>query len=278
MKTVLWGTRGSIPSPGPETARYGGNTSCVEVLGVEGTVLVLDAGSGLRRLGMSLPHTVGRIDILLTHLHLDHIQGLGFFSPLFTPDREVHIWGPAATPIELGNRLTRYLSPPLFPVRLRDLACDLRLHAVPQGKFEIGEFTISAELVCHPGITVGYRISDGRRTMTYLPDHEPALGVPRFPIAADWTSGYKLAEGSDLLIHDSQYDLPEYLERIGWGHSSLYDTLRFGGLVGARHVVPFHHDPAHDDKTLDGMIMRAIDQMRPSFEVSPGCEGMVFKL
>ena len=130
MIAKLWGTRGSIAAPGTETARYGGNTSCVEVRGSAGTLLVLDAGTGIRRLGAHL-ESARRVDVLLTHLHMDHIQGLGFFGPLDQPGREVHIWGPPSTTLDLGARLSRYLSPPLFPVRLRDLPCRLTLHDVP---------------------------------------------------------------------------------------------------------------------------------------------------
>src|SRR4249920_2264053 len=128
MNVTLWGTRGSLATPGAETARYGGNTSCVGVIGDEGTVLVLDAGTGIRGLGKTIDASVRRVDILLTHLHMDHIQGLGFFAPLFRPDFEVHIWGPGSATADLRARLTRYMSPPLFPVRLPELPCGLHLH------------------------------------------------------------------------------------------------------------------------------------------------------
>ena len=180
MRVKLWGTRGSLATPGPDTARYGGNTSCVEVRGAGGTVLVLDAGTGIHRLGASLPPDLKRVDILLTHLHMDHIQGLGFFAPLYRDDAEVHIWGPASSTQSLHARLKRYLSPPLFPVRLSELTCKLSFHEVPCGEVDIGEFRVSSALVCHPGPTVGYRIVSGEgRVLTYLPDHEPALGVLR---------------------------------------------------------------------------------------------------
>ena len=158
MRATLWGTRGSLATPGPETSRYGGNTSCVGVRGREGTVLVLDAGTGIRRLAATLDARVRRIDILLTHLHMDHIQGLGFFAPLYRPDVAVHIWGPASSKLTLRERLMRYLSPPLFPVCLRELPSEITLHEVPCGEVDIGEFRVSSTLVCHPGPTVGYRL------------------------------------------------------------------------------------------------------------------------
>ena len=147
MRVTLWGTRGSLAAAGPETVRYGGNTSCAEVRAGDGSLVVLDAGTGIRRLGAALAGGTRRIDLLLTHLHMDHIQGLGFFAPFFEADREIHVWGPPSTTLDLRARLTRYLSPPLFPVRLRDLPCRLALHEVPQDGFEAGAFRVSAALV-----------------------------------------------------------------------------------------------------------------------------------
>lgn len=278
MRVVLWGTRGSLPAPGPETARYGGNTSCVEVRGPGGTILVLDAGSGIRRLGSALPAGLRRVDILLTHLHMDHVQGLGFFAPLYEPGVEVHIWGPASTTLSLWARLTRYLSPPLFPVRLRDLPCDIILHEVPSDDFTIGEFRIATAMVCHPDPTVGFRIAGDQAVLTYIPDHEPALGVPDFPSQDAWTSGYTLAAGADLLIHDAQYSAAEYASHTGWGHSSVEQALAFAAMTGVKHLVPFHHDPAHDDDHLDRLFADTLAAVRPRFAVTPGVEGAVFEL
>lgn len=277
MKITLWGTRGSLASPGPETARYGGNTSCVEVRGKDGTVLILDAGTGLRGLGLSLPKSLRRVNLLLTHLHMDHIQGLGFFGALRNPDMEVHIWGPASTTLDLRSRLTRYLSPPLFPVHLRDLTGSLFFHEVPQGNFDIGEFHISTALVCHPDPTVGYRIQSPDAVLTYLPDHEPALGAKKFPLSPDWTSGYKLAAGSDILIHDAQYTEDEYKTRVGWGHSSLAQAFEFAELAEVRTLIPFHHDPSHTDDILDDIINESIGLAQPGFAVMPGVEGATFE-
>ena len=216
MHVTLFGTRGSVAAPGAETNLYGGNTSSVEVREDDGTVLVLDAGTGIRRLGAQLPPT-DRIDILLTHLHLDHIQGLGFFGPLYNPAIDVHIWGPASSTLSLAVRLSRYLSPPLFPVHLRDLP-RVTCHNLTSSPFDIGPFHINSSLVCHPGPTVGYRIEANAATVVYLPDHEPALGLRngRWP-EPKWISGYDLAAGADLLMHDAQYTDEEYrpLYRMG---------------------------------------------------------------
>jgi len=280
MQVTLWGTRGSVPTPGPEMARYGGNTSCVGVLGREGTMLVLDAGTGIRLLAAAIPESMRRVDILLTHLHMDHIQGLGFFAPLYRPDVEVHVWGPGSVTLRLQARLIRYLSPPLFPVNLSELPCKLTFHEVACGEIDIGEFRVCSALVCHPGPTVGYRISAPERgVLTYLPDHEPALAALRFPsLPREWTSGGELAAGSDLLIHDSQYSATEYPGHCGWGHSSLNQTLDFGTLTEVKQLVTFHHDPDHTDTDLDRLIAEAIDETKPAYQVTPGVEGTVFEL
>jgi phosphoribosyl 1,2-cyclic phosphodiesterase len=278
MIVTLWGTRGSIAAPGPDTARYGGNTACVEVLGQDGTVLVLDAGTGVRRLGAALPPDLPRVDVLLSHLHLDHIQGLGFFAPLYDPDMEVHIWGPTSTTLGLRERLRRYLSPPLFPIPMRDLPCRLTLHELPDGEVRIGGFEVSSALVCHPGPTVGYRIGENGVTLTYLSDHEPALGAPPQPLEPGWISGYALAAGADLLIHDAQYSDAEYAERVGWGHSSVRQCFEYAARVGVRRLVPFHHDPDHCDAQIDDLIAAATAELSPEFTVEAGREGAVFEV
>ena len=278
MRVTLWGTRGSLPNAGPETVRYGGNTSCVEVRGSAGTVLVLDAGTGIRRLGSCLNGGMRRVDLLLTHLHMDHIQGLGFFGPLYRPDMDVHIWGPPSATMNLRARLARYLSPPLFPVRIRDLPCTLTFHDVHPGEFEIGEFKIKADQVSHPGPTLGFRISENGGALTYMPDHEPVPGGGELPPEDDWISGFALAEGADVLVHDSQYSREQYPEHIGWGHSYVEQTLRFADKAGARKLVTFHHDPAHDDAMLDRMLEDALRAFRPGCTIQPGQEGAVIDI
>jgi ribonuclease BN (tRNA processing enzyme) len=224
------------------------------------------------------------VDLLLSHLHLDHIQGLGFFGPLYDEATEVHLWGPASTTLDLKTRLARYLSPPLFPVHLRDLPRPSRLffHDLPCAAggddFTIGEFRVQAALVCHPGPTVGYRVTSGSATLVYLPDHEPALGVSHFPLSGEWTSGFSLAQGADLLIHDAQYTPEEYTDHVGWGHSSWKQAFDFAALAGVKHLVPFHHDPAHGDAYLDGVFTHALAREKPAFRVTPGTEGADFTL
>jgi phosphoribosyl 1,2-cyclic phosphodiesterase len=276
MRVCLWGTRGSIASAGPDTAIYGGNTACAEVEARDGTIVVLDAGTGVRRVGDTYQEP-RRIDLLLTHLHMDHIQGLGFFGPLFRDDFEVHVWGPPSTTQDLRTRLTRYLSPPLFPVRLRDVNARLELHDTPIDTFAIGGLEVRAQMVIHPGQTVGYRLSDGTSTIAYLPDHEPALGRAALPTDPEWTSGHDLAQGADLLIHDTQYTADEYETRVGWGHSRVSDAVALARMAGARRLVTFHHDPAHDDAILDAMLAEA-RSLADGVEVLPGREGTTFRI
>jgi phosphoribosyl 1,2-cyclic phosphodiesterase len=243
-------------------------------------LLVLDAGTGIRRLAATIPESMHRVDILLTHLHMDHIQGLGFFAPLYRPDVEVHIWGPGSATLRLQARLMRYLSPPLFPVNLSELPCALSFHDISSRDIDIGEFRVCSALVCHPGPTVGYRISaSDKSVLTYLPDHEPALAALRFPsLPREWTSGATLAAEADLLIHDGQYSAAEYPGHCGWGHSSLNQTLDFGTLTGVKQLVPFHHDPDHTDTDIDRLIAEAIEERKPAYRVTPGIEGTIFEL
>ena len=278
MNVTLYGVRGSLPTPGPSTTRYGGNTSCVRVIGPDGHVLVLDAGTGIRPLALGLPRDVSRVDVLLTHLHMDHLLGLGFFGPLCDARMEVHIWGPASATLSLEARLRRYLSPPLFPVLLRDVPCHLELHHVVRGRVPIGPFRVTAARVCHPGPTVGYRIETETASLAYLPDHEPALGARRFPLEPEWTSGFELAHKVDLLLHDAQYTREEYPEHVGWGHSTIHDALAFARLTGVKQIVPFHHDPGRDDAGLENAVNEAVTDLRPEFPVTPAAEGASFDL
>lgn len=260
MKATIWGCRGSLATPGHSTLRYGGNTSCVE-LGLGGDeVLVLDAGTGIRGLGLKLAADLPpTIHLLLTHLHMDHIEGLGFFLPLWLPGVELHIWGPRSPIMSLQDRLERYLSPPLFPVDLSAAPQPPELHDVPDGEFSIGDARILAVPVSHPGPTVGYWIEHGGRSLAYIPDHEPALGKDLGSSDPEWVSGYALAREVDVLLHDAQYAPDEYAARTGWGHSSVDHAVTLALMSKAKNLVMFHHDPAHDDDDLERLAARAGD-------------------
>jgi phosphoribosyl 1,2-cyclic phosphodiesterase len=257
MDVKLWGTRGSVPSPGPETLRYGGNTSCVGVTLSDGSLLALDAGTGIRSLGLACGGEPARLHILLTHLHLDHIQGLVFFAPAFKPQTEIVIWGPASPEASLRDRIARYISAPLSPVEVRELPCDVTFKHSPETEWEIGPATIRAASVTHRGPTLGYRIEDAGKSLAYIPDHEPALGAKIDELEEEWISGFDLARDADLLLHDCQYTDDEYPDHVGWGHSALSDTLAFARRVNARRTLLFHHDPLHSDDFLDRLYEEA---------------------
>ena len=260
IQVTLWGVRGSIPVADPAVFRHGGNTPCVALRLSDGARVVLDAGSGIRALGDTLAGTREPLHILLSHLHLDHIQGLLFFKPLFDADREITIWGPPAGDGSLRDRLSRYLSAPLSPIEMRELPARVSYRTCPPGTWRLGPALVEAALVNHRGPTFGYRISEGRAAVCYLPDHEPALGQSLETSEAEWISGYALARRASVLIHDGQYTDSEYQAHLGWGHSAVSDALLFARRAEARRVILFHHDPAHSDDDLDGLCDEARDR------------------
>jgi phosphoribosyl 1,2-cyclic phosphodiesterase len=243
MRVKVWGCRGSVPTPGPGTVRCGGNTSCLEVSFADGTVLVLDAGTGIRDLGLELVERgTQQINLLLTHLHLDHVEGLRFFEPLWDERVEVDVWGPPSPVSSLPD--------------LHDVPARVTFRDVPRRPWTLGGASLTAELVLHPGPTVGYRIEGGGASLGYLPDHEPALAATIDDRPRDWISGAEIAGDVDVLLHDAQYFEDEYEMRIGWGHSSVADAVAFTRAVGARRLVLFHHEPRHDDGSLEVMLAR----------------------
>jgi phosphoribosyl 1,2-cyclic phosphodiesterase len=276
MKVTLKGVRGSIPTTGAETSFYGGNTSCT-VVTEDNWILVLDGGSGMQK--VTVPDTsIKRVDILLTHLHLDHIQGLGYFGPLFDPTMEVHIWAPSSATQSLHSRLSRYLSPPLFPVLIRDLPAKLTLHDIENSHFEIGPFTVDSRYVIHPGPTVGFRIQGRHSVFAYIPDHEPALGVKELTSDKKWISGYDIIADADLLLHDAQYTREEYPTKIGWGHSCIDDTLRLASIAGVKHLLLAHHDPSHTDEKLVDIFTDIVRRTNYGFKYELAREGMEIDL
>jgi phosphoribosyl 1,2-cyclic phosphodiesterase len=280
MRVTIWGCRGSVPTPGPETVEYGGNTSCVEVsLDDDGGVLVLDAGTGIRELGLELlERGACRLHLLLTHLHFDHLEGLRFFAPLWDERVTLDIWGPPSPVLSLEERVRRSFSPPLFPIDLRELPAHVTFRDVPRERWALEGASVAADLVLHPGPTVGYRIEAARASFAYLPDHEPALaGIA--DRSTDWISGASIAAGADLLFHDAQYSEEEYEEHIGWGHSSVEDAVEFTRAVGARQLVLFHHEPRHTDDSLRALEDHA-RSLADGGEQAPRLarEGMVLEL
>lgn len=268
MKINLCGVRGSFQTSEAETKDFGTRTSCTMV-SEDDDLLILDAGSGIQHLN-AINFTSKRIDILLTHLHMDHIVGLGFFSPFFTPGQEVHIWGPKTSSKTLRSRLSRYLSPPLFPVLLRDLPCDIVFHEIGNTEFKINHFTIKSNYIIHPGPTIGYRVTGNRSVFTYMPDHEPALGRAGIVANSKWISGFDLALNADVLYHDGQYTAEEYKTKKGWGHSCIEDALEYASLCKVKKILLAHHDPTHSDEQLHEMFLtiKATNKELPNYEMA----------
>jgi phosphoribosyl 1,2-cyclic phosphodiesterase len=281
MQVRLWGVRGSVPVPGPATQRFGGNTSCVQVTAGDGSQFVLDAGTGIRELGAAVAGRCRRLDVLLTHLHLDHIQGLMFFAPFFDSEAEITVWGPPAAGRTLRQRLARYISNPLSPIEISELPARVTFRDVPSHPWRIGGVQLSASLVSHRGPTLGYRLSENGTSVCYLPDHEPALGDDLASAPTAWISGHGLARGASLLIHDCQYSDSEYPAHRGWGHSSLPDALAFARRCDAQRLVLVHHDPWHDDAFLEALGREASARSADNGgggRVEMGREGDVFDL
>ena len=268
-----------MAAPGAQTMRYGGNTSCVEVRSKTGDVIVLDAGTGIRPLGVQMAEEgVETVHLLLSHLHMDHLQGLGFFRPLYRPDVRVHIWGPPSPVQPLIDRIATYMSPPLFPVRLADIPSKVTFHDSPEEPVVVGDLTFRASLVTHNGPTVGYRIEEDGRSVVYMPDHEPSLGVDIADQPADWLSGYDLARGADVLLHDAQYGDEEYERHRGWGHSAIGHVVAFARKAEVDRLVLFHHDPYHADDELEALVADARKIWGEAERICSAWEGMTIDL
>jgi phosphoribosyl 1,2-cyclic phosphodiesterase len=279
VRLTVWGCRGSVPTPGPSTVTYGGNTSCVEVALDDETALILDAGTGIRALGADLvKRGTRRIYLFLTHLHFDHLEGLRFFAPLWDDDVMVEIHGPRSPVLSLDDRIHRAFSPPLFPLDFRDVPAKVVFHDLPGQPWRANGLTLESDLVMHPGPTVGLRLATDKSTVAYLPDHEPALaGIENR--RTEWISAGALAHGADLVLHDAQYFEDEYVTRIGWGHSSVAHAVAFAEAVEAKRLVLFHHEPNHSDQDLERLEDRA-GELRRSLDRPPvlAREGMVIEL
>lgn len=258
MRATFWGVRGSLASPGPDTVRYGGNTSCVELRLADGTVAILDAGTGMRPLGRRLvDEGVTEVHIFLTHLHLDHLQGLAFFAPLYRKDMTVHIWGPPSPLHALAQRISGYMSDPLFPVHLTDVPARTMFHDAPGVGARVGSAVVQSAPLVHLGPTIGHRFQEGTASLVYIPDHEPSLGIDLRRVDPSWVSGVGLARDSDVLIHDCQYTEAEYDQHVGWGHSSVAHVVQLARMSAVRQLVLFHFDPSHTDEIVDLQVARA---------------------
>ena len=264
----FWGTRGSVPTPGPGTVRYGGNTSCVEVWTDSGTLLVIDCGTGARELGQHLLRDAATRgsgpptgSILIGHTHWDHIHGLPFFAPLFVPGSRWDVYGPRGLMHTLDEVLVGQMEYQYFPVGLREASADIHCHDLVEGVFDIGDATIRTQYLNHPALTLGFRIDADGATFVYSSDHEPhdprlAAGGPPPAGSADARHAEFLAD-ADLVVHDTQYDSAGYATKAGWGHSTMEYAVGVAAAAGARRLMLYHHDPQRDDDGVDNLLWRA---------------------
>ena len=251
----FWGVRGSIPVPGPQTVGYGGNTSCVEVR-AEGQILILDAGTGVRALGNSLTEEFrGRalsMTMLITHTHSDHIQGFPFFAPAFDASNHIRILGFSEGGCGLTKAFARQMYSAYFPVGLSHMRGDMVFQELTDDPFQIGNIRVSTCRTSHPGACGAFRLDTAAGSICYIPDHEADGKCTPERAAVE-----KLISGADLVIHDSQYTAEEYRGHEGWGHSSMEQAVRIACDAGVKCLHLFHHDPSHDDESLDRMLEKA---------------------
>jgi phosphoribosyl 1,2-cyclic phosphodiesterase len=292
-RVIFWGVRGSIPTPGPGTVRYGGNTSCVEVR-AEGEIIVLDAGSGIRLLGESLQHEFGsdpiRLAILISHTHWDHIQGLPFFLPAYSGKNQLRVFGYDGTRTRLGEILAGQMETPFFPVTMAELPGKIKIEELKDNDFKIGKLQVRSKFLNHPGVCAGYRINTPAGSVVYMPDNEPfeqldvqlrnrGIGNTARKFRSPAEERAELIEflrGADLLILDAQYTDEEYQRHIGWGHGSISSVVSLAADADAKRLMLFHHDPNHDDEMVDKIVDKArmqIAQVGKSIAVDAAREG-----
>jgi len=288
MRIRFWGTRGSLARPGPETVRYGGNTSCVEVRGPDGTLLVLDCGTGAWGLGRYLVDEVPapiRGHLLITHTHWDHIQGFPFFSPLFAPGNEWDVYAPHGLGQRIEGTLAGQMEYAYFPVTLAQLGAAIRYHDLDERAFDVGQVHITPRYLNHPGIALGYRLEAAGATVVYATDHEPHSphgdGPSARPVHAEDRAHIEFLAGADLVIHDAQYTLEEYPGKRTWGHSPAERVVDFAIAAGARRLALYHHDPGRSDDAVDAIVADCRERARAAgsaLDVFGAFEGQVIDL
>jgi phosphoribosyl 1,2-cyclic phosphodiesterase len=270
----FWGVRGSIPTPGPATIRYGGNTSCVEVrLGDQ--VVIFDAGTGIRLLGDSLMKEFEgmpiEVSMLISHTHWDHIQGLPFFAPAYQSENCVRIYGFEGAKRGLESVLWDQMESPHFPIQMTQMVGDVTVNELNFPEFQIGEVTVRALQLNHPGGSTGFRLERDGCVVVYVPDNEPVSYLAENSTVAGASDGrdpnqalIDFVRGADVAIMDAQYDAAEYPSHVGWGHGCVDDVVRIAAAGQVQQLALFHHDPNHDDQWMDSMVQNA-EQLAESF-------------
>lgn len=253
MLVTFHGVRGSTPCHGDDIARYGGNTSCVSVSAAGERPLLFDMGTGLRYFGMTQPQDEPfQGTCLVSHLHWDHVQGLPFFGPLLQDGAELVVYAPSDdSGRDAAAVLADSICPPLFPVGLAELPGRIEIRQ-PAPQFRVGGFAVESCPVPHIGDTVGYRVTHGTSSVAYVSDHQQPLGVPRIDERV-----WGLCQGVELLIHDAQYTAAEFKCKSDWGHCTIEYAVWLAGEVGAKRLALYHHDPSHDDDTIDRLTAAA---------------------
>jgi phosphoribosyl 1,2-cyclic phosphodiesterase len=293
----FWGTRGSIATPGQDTLGYGGNTSCVEVTDGE-SLIIFDAGTGIRPLGLNLMKRMPqdmRLNghIFVSHFHLDHIQGFPFFVPAYVPGNCFTIYGCEGAGKKLENIFVGQMSPEYFPVTLKEIPAELIFKQLTTQPVSINGWTVHPTYVNHPGLALGYRLDTKKHKIAYITDNEPFRYLLRqqgslTPLYDDLEKGSVILvredkalvdflQGVDVLIHDAQYTIEEYKRKLGWGHSFFEFALEMAVQAGVKQLVLFHHDPMRSDKELDKIVKncRALaKKARKSLTVQAAWEGL----
>lgn len=251
LRVICRGTRGSLPSPRPDTMRFGGNTPCVEVRTANDDCFIFDAGTGIRPLGLALDAAAEpvRADLFITHFHWDHIQGFPLFTSLYNPDAQLRVHGPPQGGVDVRRIITTQMSPVYFPIPLDALAARVEFANVADVPWRSGAAEVSAMRMNHPSHTLGYRIDAGGAAVAYLPDNE--LGDD--PDAAWYARLVRFLDGVDLLLHDTTFTEAEYQRYRGWGHSTFEQAVRLAEEAGVRELAGFHHAPERTDADLSAL-------------------------
>lgn len=277
MRVKFWGTRGSVPVPGPATLRYGGNTTCVEVEGQDGTLLVIDAGTGIRSLGNDLMkrNKQLRLHVLLTHYHWDHIQGWPFFMPAFLPGNEFIVFGRSSSADQLKGLFGNQMRSTYFPVEFDKLPSKFEFVPLKENSLKIGELHIQTIENCHPGGAFGLRILEKQRAFVFLTDHEAGL---KEKLPHSYEDYVKFSKGAELLVHDAQFTDDELANRRTWGHSSFEEAHKLAEDSGAKRLAFTHHAPERIDFEIDRIINSLMDGRVSSIDAFGLMEGMEFTI